>query len=134
MHLARASQVPVRLRDLASASPTEEAAARVAAPPPDDGYSSDDSSDSSYDDYAARDRGEESSDSDSDESVDGAAEPAWVAAGESCFHNGAPCTLRSVENPGLHVEIDICRFAYCALAGVDKEACMSCLTRLAIRN
>ena len=78
-----AIQVPVRLRDLASASPTEEVATRVVVPPPDDGYSTDDSSDSSFDGYDAQDRGQESSDSDSDDSIDGAEEPAWVAAGES---------------------------------------------------
>ncbi len=93
MHPARVFQVPVRLRDLASALPTEEVAARIPTPSPDDGYSSDDSLDSSYDGYAERDRREESGDSSSDdESIDGTAEPAWVAAGESCFHNGAAHT------------------------------------------
>ena len=107
----------MRLRDLASASPTE-VAAWVVAPPFDD-YSSDGSSDSSFDDYEAQDRGEASSDSDSDESLDGAAEPAWVAAGASCFQRGF-YLLQSLYNPDLHSALDTCRFAWCARANVDQ--------------
>ena len=90
----------MRLRDLASVSPTE-AVARVAAAPPPDDYSSDDSSDdSSYDGHDARDHRRESSDSDSDdESVTGAAEAAWVAAGEPCSPSSASHTAAVIRYP-----------------------------------
>ncbi len=74
-------KVPVRLRDLASASPA--AAVNGAEDAPLDFSSDGDSSDSSFNGHEAPEEGSES-----DEDVRpqaGSEEPSWVAAGESCI-------------------------------------------------